>query len=73
MASHNARLMSPITRNKNRRSLCCIKKKNEICDIRTIDLLLHFVLFMILILEAGFWYLLSCFSEVVKFYVLTFN
>jgi hypothetical protein len=33
--------------------------RNEISDIRSLHLLLHFVLFMILILEAGFWYQLS--------------
>jgi hypothetical protein len=61
MASHNVRLMSAITTNKNRRSLCCINEKNEISYITSIDSLLHFVLFIFLILEAGFWSCLAVF------------
>ena len=35
------------------------KGSSLLSDIRSLLLLVHFVLFMILILEAGFWYQLS--------------
>jgi hypothetical protein len=43
------------------------KGSSLLSDIRSL-LLVHFVLFMILILEAGFWYQLSYFSEVLCSY-----